>query len=342
VERASVDPRRVRWSPRLLALLGRVSDKEAARRAGVSLHAVKNERLRRGIAPCRNPRPVIVWTQEMLRRLGTDTDRAVAAAIGVDQRSVTRKRLLLKIPAFVYRGAPRPEPRWTLRALALLGRASDQDVARRLGMSVTAVNWKRRRLGIKSYQPPRPKVAWTGSKLRLLGRVTDAEAARRLGIDKATVRSKRAELGIPPHGFRGEPIARTPKLKALLRLTTRELWEEHGLWPSVVAKLRREYGIATPDGHVRRWTKALLARLGKEPDVEIARAMGITHVAVGVRRRALGIARWSPPARRWTVSEQALLGRLPDPVIARRLKLPVYAVKRKRWELGVAATLARR
>jgi hypothetical protein len=278
----------------------------------------------------------------MLAQLGTDTDRAVAAAIGVHQRSVTHKRLLLKIPAFVYRGAPRPEPRWTARALALLGKASDQEIARRLELSVTAVNWKRRRLGIKSYQPVRPKVAWTAGTLRLLGRVTDAEAAHRLGIDKATVKSKRVELGIPPHGFRGEPIARTRKLKALLRLTTRELWEEHGMWPSVVAKLRREYGIATPDGHVRRWTKALVARLGNEPDVEIARAMGITHPAVGMKRRSLGIARWTPPVRRWTKRERALLGKLPDPVIARRLKLPVYAVKRKRWELGIAPALARR
>jgi hypothetical protein len=278
----------------------------------------------------------------MVKLLGTDTDRSIAATLRVHPRSVTHKRLLLRIPAFVYRGAPRSELRWTARALALLGKASDQEVARQLELSVTAVNWRRRRLGIKSFKPARPKVLWTARTLRLLGRVTDKEAARRLGIDKATVKSKREQLKIPSHGWRGTPIARTRKLKALLRLTTRELWEKHGLWPSVVAKLRGEYGIATPDGHVQRWTKAMLARLGKEPDTKIARAMGVTSPAVRARRRSLEIARWSAPERRWTKAEHALLGKLPDPVIARRLKLPVYAVKRKRWELGIAPALAQR
>jgi hypothetical protein len=341
VERASSDPRRFRWPTRLAALLGRVPDPEVARRAGVSLKAVVNERHRRGIGAWRKPRPTVVWTEAMVKRFGSDTDANVAAALRVHRASVTRKRIMLRIPAFVYRG-PRPEPHWTAHALALLGTASDLEVARRLKLSVTAVNWRRRRLGIKSFKPARPKVLWTKPELRLLGRVSDVEAARRLGIDKATVKSKREQLGIPPYDWRSKPIARTRRLKALLRLTTRELWEEHGLWPGVVAKLRREYGIATPDGHVRRWTKALLARLGKEPDTELALAMGVTSPAVRAKRRSLGIARWTPPERRWTKRERALLGKLPDPEIARRLRLAVYAVKRKRWELGISPALARR
>jgi hypothetical protein len=229
----------------------------------------------------------------MVSLLGTDTDANVAAELGVHRGSVKIKRLALGIPAFVFRG-PHPQRHWAERALSLLGTASDRQVARRLRLSVSVVRWKRWRLGIASHQP-RPPIPWTARGLRLLGRVSDVEVARRLGIDKASMKRKREELRLPPHDWSGRPIA---ALKALLRLTTRELWERHGLWPSVVAKLRREYGIETPDGHVRRWTKALLERLGKKPDVEIARTMGITHTAVGMKRRSLGIARWAPPARR--------------------------------------------
>jgi len=218
VKRAAVDPRRFRWPSRLLALLGRVPDTEVARRARFSLRAVKNERRRRGIAPLQKKRPNIVWTEAMVSLLGSDTDANVAGELGVHPGSVTRKRLVLEIPAFVCRG-PRPQWHWTERALQLLGTASDQRVARRLGLSASAVQWKRQRLGIKSYRPARPKVAWTARGLGLLGRVPDIDVARRLRIDKASVKRKREELRLPPHDYRARPIARTRALRGLLRLT---------------------------------------------------------------------------------------------------------------------------
>jgi transcriptional regulator with XRE-family HTH domain len=82
------------------------------------------------------------------------------------------------------------------------------------------------------------------------------------------------------------------------------------------------------------WTKRDMARLGKRPDLSLAKDMGISRSAVSRKRRLLGI----PPHRplhRWTEAERSLLGQLSDREIAERLGLSPRSVMWKRLSLRV-------
>lgn len=94
------EPRRFRWPARALALLGRVSDAEVARRAGCSRDTVSSERRRRGIVPFFSCRPPFEWTDTRLSLLGTAIDAQVAAELGIAKQSVGVKRRSLGIPPF--------------------------------------------------------------------------------------------------------------------------------------------------------------------------------------------------------------------------------------------------
>lgn len=195
VKRVAQHPLHFRWTPRLLALLGRLPDAEVAARAKTTTHTVAAERKRRGIPAFMRRRPNIEWTPDRVALLGTDTDANVAARLGAHCTSVFLRRRMLGIPAFGRGGGPRKGFNWTPRALRMLGKASDRTVGRRLGISETTVCLKRQELGVPGYGP-RPFFDWTAERIALLGRRRDIEVARELGINPITVMNKRHELGI--------------------------------------------------------------------------------------------------------------------------------------------------
>ena len=337
IERAAVSPNRFRWPPRLVALLGVRSDQALARQAGVSYQSVAKERQRRGIPAFARRRAPVEWTAPMISVLGTASDRAVAAELGVHHGSVFMKRRSLGIAPWQEPVSP-PGTRgyeWTRQALRLLGKASDRDVARQLGIHASSVFSKRRELGIASYQPPQRRIRWTAKMLALLGKLPDVDIARRFGIVKDSVSRKREELGIEPYRYRSRPIARTAELQEILRLPNPEVRARYGIRKGTAAKLRAELGIPTPDSRNRRWTPQMLARLGREPDAAIARDMGLFPSAVGWKRRDLGIRAFSPK-HRWTEAETALLGRLPDREVARKVGVTEEAVKLRRRLLNTS------
>lgn len=280
------------WTPELLALLGKRPDREVAARAGVAVNTVVGERRRRGIEPFLSMRPRVVWTAEMIASLGTDTDPSVAASLGIPRHCVQRKRSLLGIPAYhPWRASGNMGHPWSPEELSLLGRMSDGDVGREIGLSGSAVYWKRRRLGIPAFQPAPRAVDWTEEKLALLGTVYDEEAAERLGVAVGTVGRHRQRLGIP--SYRDRRRARRKKeIVALLHLPTSELRRRTGVTSARIAKLRREFGIRAPRLSEWRWSAAALARLGKDPDARIAADLGCSRQTVAKKRLALGIPAW--------------------------------------------------
>jgi hypothetical protein len=166
-------------------------------------------------------------------------------------------------------------------------------VARRLGLTQAIVRRKRRELGIPPFEAAPKRIVWTPARIDLLGRRRDTVIARQMGIRAATVLAKRQELGIPPfHDHR--PIVRTSALKGLLALSSKEIHEKYGWSSKAIAQLRREYRRPAPGRDPERWTKAVLRRLGREPDTALAKQLGIASPTVLWRRRVLGI----PPFRR--------------------------------------------
>jgi biotin operon repressor len=322
------------WTPELLALLGQRPEREVAARAGVALNTVVKERRRRRIEPFLRMRPRVVWTAEMVAALGTDTDPSVAAQLGIPKHCVQRKRSLLGIPPYRLRAGPGSQGHpWSPEELALLGRMSDGDVGREIGLSGSAVSWKRRRLGISPFQPAPRTIDWTGERLAVLGTLYDEEVAERLGVSEETVNEHRRQLGIASHRDRRR-AARKQEVVSLLHLPTSEVQRRTGATSARIAKLRREYGIRAPGLSEWRWSSAGLARLGNEPDSQIAADLGGSRQKVAKKRLALRIP--APLVKRWSREEIALLGTASDSDFALRLGRTELAVAAKRRQLGIS------
>jgi hypothetical protein len=83
--------------------------------------------------------------------------------------------------------------RWTAKDLALLGKLTDDEIARRTGRSWNAVRQKREELGL-----PNPAAGrWAAEEVALLGTLADEEVARGLGRSLRSVIRMRRKLGIP-------------------------------------------------------------------------------------------------------------------------------------------------
>jgi len=124
------------------------------------------------------------WTDEEIALIGTDSDRAVANALGLSVNVVANKRVRL--------GISRLSQRWKQHEIALLGTAPDSQLARKLGKSSSAIWRKREQLGIPTFL-----IRWTDEEIALIGTASDPEVARKLGRTAACVQSKREQLGIP-------------------------------------------------------------------------------------------------------------------------------------------------
>ena len=96
---------------------------------------------------------------------------------------------------------------WTLAHLALLGQASDVDVAKAIGTTMPVVRGKRYALKIAAYR----RVFWTADRVALLGTVPDRELAQRLGTSFAAVAKRRDILKIPAFGNWARNAKRAPR-----------------------------------------------------------------------------------------------------------------------------------
>jgi hypothetical protein len=294
----------------------------------------------------------------MVALLGTDSDAAVARELGMHPSSVTSKRHRLGIPAF----NPPPHERpgrfpWQPEHLALLGKVSDGELARTLGLAPATLTRKRQKLGIPPFQPaPRP-IEWTSAMVERLGKASDARVAGELGIAQCTVLLKRQDLGIAPT-MENLPVERNAEVAGLLRRPTAEVQHRTGLDRETIQRLRDDLGVQeaiflSPDepgtgsqAEVEarlasrpaprrgcRWRPEEVALLATGPDEEIAARLGRSAGAVRLRRQLLGLL--LRPTVRWRPHELELLGTAPDAEVAARLGRPVTAVASKRRRLGI-------
>lgn len=84
---------------------------------------------------------------------------------------------------------------WTPEAITLLGKISDAQLARNLGIASPSVVIKRQKLGIPPFRPQ--KLKWTREMLACLGKMSDHELSERFKIGKTSVQRKRCALGNP-------------------------------------------------------------------------------------------------------------------------------------------------
>lgn len=165
-DRPSMAKPRTDWSA--VPDLGKVPDRELARRIGVSPVAVRHAREARGIplcqrgqrrtarevSPCagrmtpdsvRDERGCIVWT---MVDWSVGSDANIAAAIGSNMSTVRAARERLGIDSARKRGAVPPRIDWST---VPLGTMSDRDIARMTGTNRQTVQHARERLGIPPF-----------------------------------------------------------------------------------------------------------------------------------------------------------------------------------------------
>ena len=137
-----------RWTPEEEQLLGTMSDERLARRLKRSVKTVRTRRAHKGI-PVFNPKRHR-WTAEDDKLLGLRPDAQVAMLLGISEGTVRRRRnqLHISLPGQLRKVSPRRP--WPAEEDAMLGKATDAQVARRLGRSVMSVKTRRVRLGIAS------------------------------------------------------------------------------------------------------------------------------------------------------------------------------------------------
>lgn len=196
---------------------------------------------------------------------------------------------------------PRP---WLPRAHPLLGKVSDHEIARRLGVARTVVSKARRKLGITSVRRVHPRGRpWLVMVRPMLGKLSDREIARRTGIHFKTIAEGRRSLGIAPAPRKATTVADrswVPGIRHLLgKMPDREVGKLVGVSFRRVAAARRELGIAAygkrPKVRGRGkvpLTDALLR--SKQSAPEIARMTGVAVQTIYGRRKAMGI----PKAKR--------------------------------------------
>ncbi len=197
-----------------------------------------------------------------------------------------------------------PEHRlWTREEEKLLGKRPDQEVAKLLKRSVSAVITRRSRKKIP-YLNPALRL-WTRAEMKLVGKFSDAEIARRTGHPQSGVRAKRRELGLlfrpPPRRWtrREEQFLGTKPDNDIATLLHRGRM--------AVCQRRNALGIppAIKRPPYRKWTAREDKLLGTASDAQIGRRLRRSKVSVQLRRLRLDL----PSHREQTLQPRNRLGR---------------------------------
>ena len=125
-----------------------------------------------------------------------------------------------------------------------------------------------------------------------LGRVPDQDLARRLGVTPGSVRQARYSRGIP-----AMPRGRVERLGAVIGEEPDAIVAHRlGLPEHCVRDARRRAGLRSrfnPAVPSVDWP-AIRPHLGKMPDIELARHVGVSAAAIHAERVRLGIAKYRP------------------------------------------------
>lgn len=296
------------WRPVDDAILGTRTDRQIALLLGRSMTNVGWRRKKLGIPPKAKARR---WTPEEEALLGSKPDGELARKLGRTFVAVEARRIQLgrpkadaafKVIKVIAPGVRRREPAstanakpgaayctWTTEEDALLGRLSDEEVARRLGYDVTRVNRRRRLLGLPSNNPNHRH--WTKEEMALLGTRPDRDVAPLVNRSLENVRGKRLALGIPFRNARYE-IWKPAELRLLGRYPDEEVARRTRHSFTSVRHARTKRHIPSVRRAAPDWRPEEEAMLGSAPDADIAARLERTPAAVAFRRSKKGIPAW--------------------------------------------------
>lgn len=192
---------------------------------------------------------------------------------------------------------------WPPHFVKLLGVVTDEELARRAGISAGAVTAERKRRKITAFAARRPPIEWTDEMVALLGTCSDRALAAELGFSHGVIFTKRKRLGIaahtPPPYERIGHVWKTWELALLGEHSDRVVARKLGISAATVAVKRHDTGTASCEpAPVRvRWSKKWIALLGRIADVDLAERLGTDKGTVKRKRDELGVGPHSVKSR---------------------------------------------
>ncbi|MDD9940640.1 MAG: hypothetical protein OXU20_06220 [Myxococcales bacterium] len=180
-----------------------------------------------------------------------------------------------------------------------------------------------------------------------LGQVEDRVVAERLGVTITSVHRARKKLGIP--AANPTPRVDWKGVADLGAVPDNVIAKKLGVHPKTVARARGRMGIpavgqtSLPSRRRRRrqidWRS--VRALGKAPDPEVARSLGVRPDVVWRARKKLGIPSFGSKVVDWDEVADTL-GTLPDREIAEQLGVGRATVADRRRALGIGSWLSKR
>jgi hypothetical protein len=290
------------WRPEDDKVLGTRPDRAIAMLLGRSQTNVAWRRKKLGIPPKAGRRP---WTPEEEALLGARSDTQLASLFDRTVKAVEARRCQLgrSKHGAVFRIVRPAGPgarycTWTPEEDGLLGKFTDEEVARKLGYPLMRVRRRRRLLGLPSCNPNHRH--WTKEEMALLGTRPDRDVAELVKRSVGNVRYKRLELGIPfanPH----YEVWKADELALLGKLPDEDVVKRTGHSLTSVRHARTKRRIFSVKRAVPEWRPEEEAMLGTAPDEVIAARLNRTLGAVRFRRGNKGI----PPCRPGTLARSA-------------------------------------
>lgn len=234
-------------------------------------------------------------TSKWRRKLGKVSDRAIAEEFGVSLSAVRAERNRLNIPAWQF-------VEWTPERIAVLGTMPDKQAAKVIGVTNTSAFAKRVSLGIPPFgkSTEAAQFEWKPRDLRRLGKVSDGTLAKEFGISESVVTAKRHSLGIT--ASRGQSRVRREWTKKELAMLGKKpdtvVSELTGRGRRHVRAKRESLGIPPfQQQKTIKWTKAIINRMGKVSNKQLAAELGVSEGTVSIHRRRLQGSRKSSGTR---------------------------------------------
>lgn len=245
-------PRKKKEYPEeLVNMLGKVPDKEIAKKFGYSSAGIALIRKNMGIPSLCATRFPEEKREEAMLLFGKLTDREIAEKLEIPIVSVAHFRRKLKIDPATYSPIKDADKNMILD---LLGRVSDLKIAKKTGYSTYTIKKFREQNNINPFKksilerfPPNQRK----KLLSMLGKVHDRVIAEKFNIGNEAVRRIRQKMNVP--ALREEKslqktIERDEYIKSLLgTMTDREVANKTGKSIQVIGKARRKLNIPAFD-----------------------------------------------------------------------------------------------
>lgn len=335
-----------------LCLLSCAPDALVSERLSISLSAVKALRSEFGMTELKVTKPL---PPEFFSSLGTQPDLPIAEKYSLSVSTIRRIRSNLGIGKFL-----KLESKLTDDIVALLGKVSDNDLAKTSGLARTSIRKARVSRNIPAFtglhpieighdtpkacsNTPIPTTKLDEVTMRLMAWCSDIQLASHLGISKWQAKEIRHQHGMIKLCLRKTP---PPTLfQDLGKKPDTTLAASHGLSIISIRSIRENLGIASYKKTNALLNENVITRLGSLPDNELAQQTGLTDKIIRTERVKRGI----PPYSKYTESLPALISELPmskkkliellqwagDTFAAEKLGISAFKLKQVRAHLEI-------